>query len=144
MDLITQLKRDEGEVLHVYPDSQGIATAGVGHNLPAHGINLPVGTPITQAQCDQWLSEDINAATNTLVKHLPWVTTIDLVRHASLINMTFNMGIFKLLTFHHFLGYMESHSWNLAALAARQSVWFNEVGARAVRICQQIETGQWV
>src|SRR5689334_4709175 len=112
-----QLRRDEGEILHVYLDSLGIPTAGVGHNLPAHGIDLPLGTPITQEQSDEWLDQDIQIVTDQLQSHLPWSDALDEVRFGVLqnmgFNMGFNMGVIKLLGFHHFLGYMESSNYDL-------------------------------
>jgi GH24 family phage-related lysozyme (muramidase) len=48
MNLLDAIKRDEGCVLKVYPDSLGIRTAGYGRNLEACGIDWPIGTPITQ------------------------------------------------------------------------------------------------
>ena len=146
-NLRDQLKRDEGVVLHVYKDSKGIPTAGVGHNLPAHGIDLPVGSPITQEQCDTWLDQDIAQATQDLAAKLPWTSGLDAVRKGALINMAFNMGIgdgnHGLTAFHHFLADMQSGQWEAAATAAAQSAWYTQVGARARRLCEQIRTGVW-
>lgn len=126
-----QLKRDEGERLYVYPDSKGIPTAGVGHNLEAHGIDLPLGTPITQEQSDTWLDEDIQTVTDQLQSHLPWSDALDEVRLGVLQNMCFNMGIGKLIGFHHFLGFMESGNYDIAANEMLDSVWAKQVGNRA-------------
>lgn len=138
-----QLRRDEGERLYVYLDTKGIRTAGVGHNLPAHGINLPLGTPITQEQSDTWLDEDIQTATNQLQSHLPWSDAIDDVRFGVLQNMCFNMGITKLLGFHHFLGFMESGNYDIAANEMLDSAWAKQVGNRAIRLSIQVDKGIW-
>ena len=144
MDLITQLKRDEGQVLEVYLDSLGIPTAGCGHNLPAHGIDLPVGTPITQDQSDEWLQQDIDAATSALEQHLPWTLELDDARKGAFQNLCFNMGIFKLLGFHHMLGYAHVGQWPEASAALLDSNYARQVGARATRIAEQLTTGVWV
>jgi len=142
-NLQQQLKRDEGEILHVYLDSMGIPTAGVGHNLRAHGINLPVGTPITQAQSDEWLQQDISLACSILSAHLSWVDSLGDIRRAALQNMCFNMGIGKLLGFHHFLGFMESGNYEAASGEMLNSAWAVQVGARAKRLSLQVKTGVW-
>lgn len=139
-----QLKRDEGEVLHVYLDTKGIRTAGVGHNLIAHGIDLPVGTPITQEQSDTWLDQDIQTVTDNLQSHLPWSDALDEVRFGVLQNMCFNLGIMKLLGFHHFLGFMESGNYDIAANEMLDSAWAKQVGNRAIRLSIQVDKRVWV
>jgi len=148
MDLATQLKRDEGEKLVVYLDSKGIRSGGVGHNLEAHGIDWPVGTTITQDQSDQWLDEDTATAHSLLATHIPWSLQLDPIREAVLLNMVFNMGwgdgTHGLSAFHHTLAMIEAGNYAGAAEAMLESAWAREVGPRATRLAQQIETGAWV
>jgi lysozyme len=142
-----QLQRDEGVVLHVYLDSKKIRTAGTGHNLEAHGIDLPVGAPITQDQNDEWLDGDIDDVLQHLDAKLPWVTSLDDARLGAVLNMAFNMGIgdgqHGLTSFHHFLGFLQAGDWNNAAAAAEASGWYHQVGPRAHRLCAQIRLGTW-
>lgn len=143
MTIEEQLRRDEGEILSVYLDSRGIRTAGVGHNLEAHGIDWPVGTPITQEQSDQWLDEDITIATSNIITHLPWVMAMDEARQGVFINMMFNMGVAGLLGFHRTLAMAEAGNYDGAADAMLESKWATEVGARATRLSIQLKTGIW-
>lgn len=143
-NLKDQLRRDEDEVLKVYLDTEGIPTAGVGHNLKAHGIDLPVGTPITPEESAQWLDEDIERVQFNLHKYLPWVTELDEVRQAVLANMSFNLGIIGLLGFHRTLTMIEAGNYPGAAAAMLESKWSEQVGARAQRLSRQMETGEWV
>lgn len=142
-NLLDQLKRDEGEVLHVYLDSRGIRTAGVGHNLEAHNIPLAVGTVITQQQSDAWLAEDILVASNAVSIHIPWSNSLDDIRKAVLQNMCFNMGIMKLLGFHLFLADMQNGQYKLASIEMLHSAWAIQVGDRSTRLSVQISLGQW-
>lgn len=146
-NLEDQLKRDEGQVLHVYLDTKGIRTAGVGHNLEAHGIDWPVGTPITQDQSDQWLAEDITAATSLLESHLPWAAGLDDARRGVLLNMMFNMGWgdghHGLSSFKHTLALFQSGQYDAAADGMASSGWASQVGVRAVRLEEQTRTGVW-
>lgn len=143
MDLLTQLRRDEGERLEVYLDSRGIRTAGVGHNLEAHGIDWPVGTPITQQQSDQWLADDIDATTTQLQARLPWTSSLDDARLGVLQNMAFNLGVIGLLGFHHTLTLVQAGDYAGAADAMLQSKWAEQTGARAHRLAEQMRTGIW-
>lgn len=142
-NLRDQLKRDEGEILHVYKDSRGILTAGVGHNLEAHHILLPVGTLIPQQQSDDWLDADLAGAKGSLIEFIPWSVELDEIRFAVLWNMTFNMGALKLLQFHHMLGYAQSGDYTLAASEMLNSLWATQVGDRAKRLSVQLESGTW-
>ncbi len=74
MNLVDQLKRDEGVKLRMYKDQLGIWTIGVGHNLEAHGIS--------QAVAEAILKEDIEAAEHDLVTFLPWTAQLDEPRRA--------------------------------------------------------------
>jgi lysozyme len=148
MDINTQLKRDEGEVLHVYLDTKGIRTAGVGHNLEAHGIDSPVGTVITQEQSDEWLEQDLSRAKTDLEKAGPWVDSLDEARYGVLLNMCFNMGwgngLHGLSAFHNTLAKVQSRNYDDAADAMLESKWAKDVGKRATRLSQQMRTGEWV
>lgn len=54
---IDLIKKFEGCKLYIYLDPVGIATAGYGHTA---GLTIGmVGNPISQAQADQWLREDL-------------------------------------------------------------------------------------
>lgn len=142
-NLIDQLKRDEGEVLHVYRDSRGILTAGVGHNCEVHNEGLAEGTSITQAQSDSWLYQDIGDTSLRLSLLVPWSTKLDEIRRAVFQNMGFNMGVLKLLGFHHMLGYSQSGNYTLAASEMLKSLWATQVGDRAKRLSVQLESGTW-
>lgn len=148
-NLRDQLIRDEGCVLHVYLDQLGIRTAGVGHNLESHGIDLPVGTPITQDQADEWLDADIQVARNQLITALPWTANLDDVRQSVLVAMCFNMGIgvpggpHGLLSFRHTLAFIEQGDYQSAADNMVSSGWARQVGARATRLATQLTSSEW-
>lgn len=143
MMLTEQLKRDEGEVLHVYLDSEKIRTAGVGHNLEAHGDDSEVGTPVSQAQSALWLLQDCADASAKVDEHLPWAKTLDDARHGVLVNMCFNMGIGGLLGFKHMLDCCKAGDYDGAAEHMLQSKWAEQVGKRADRLSIQMKTGEW-
>lgn len=86
--LITQR---EGKILHVYRDSKGLPTAGVGHLLlPDEKKAMPVGTKITQQQCDEWLAADLKECEDA-VNGLGVKLTQN--EFDALVSLTLNIGV---------------------------------------------------
>jgi len=143
MTLLEALVRDEGEVLHPYIDATGHKTIGVGHNLDAKPLLWYDGkSDITHEQAAQILKDDVDDACQDLNIHLPWTYKLDDVRFEVLINMTFNLGIAGLLMFHGFLAAMHDGEWENAGAAMVDSKWWHQVGDRAIRLRQQVITGE--
>lgn len=136
--LVAQLKRDEGIRLESYKDSLGYWTIGVGHLLGAEQRM----SRITFAEADALLQTDVAIASDTLVKIAPWYTSLDDVRQAALLNMTFNLGP-KIGQFRHFLDALQAHDYDTAARQMLESLWAKQVSARAERLSAQIRTGVW-
>ena len=142
-NIIDQLKRDEGFRSEVYLDTVGKRTVGYGHNLDANP--LPgVTFPISIVYAGQILGKDVERISMSLVRALPWVTTLDDARFGVLQNMSFNMGVPGLLEFHHDLADTQAGNYAQSAADMKASKWYNEVGDRAVRLFKQMATGQWV
>ena len=74
---------------------------------------------------------------------LPWAQGLDEVRHAALVNMTFNLGIGRLCGFTKFIAALRASDWKTARNEMLDSQWAKQVGARAQRLAIQIETGVW-
>jgi lysozyme len=88
---VKQIAKREGSVLHVYKDSKGLPTAGVGHLLSAGENQLyPVGSKITQAQSDDWLITDLREAEDAVNS-----IGVDLTQNEfdALVSLTFNIGV---------------------------------------------------
>ena len=142
-NILDQLLRDEGMRLTPYKDSRGFNTVGVGHNLdasPLPGLTFP----ITEAQALGILGKDVERISMYLQSQLPWIVNLDDARHGCLQNMAFNLGTNGLLQFHQMLTHLQAGDYANAALAMTQSAWYNQVGDRAKRLVQQMESGQWV
>ena len=136
MDIIEQLKRDEGIRPFPYTDTVGKLTIGVGRNLTDVGLS--------QEEIDYLLTNDIARAEAAISAALPWFGDLDAVRQDVLINMTFNMGVNGVLGFHNMLAAMEQHDWPTAAREMLDSKWATQVGDRATRLAEQVQSGEWV
>lgn len=135
MTLLEQLTRDEGLKLFPYTDTVGKITIGVGRNLSDVGIS--------RDEAMQMLASDIKNAADHLQRALPWTQGFDEVRQAALVNMTFNMGIGRLLGFTKFIAALRVEDWKTARNEMLDSQWAKQVGARAQRLAIQIDTGVW-
>ena len=131
MNLIEQLRRDEGVRYTLYKDSVGIDTFGTGFTFP-----------IDDAENDFILQHRVDKISTALAGY-DWFRPLDGVRQAVLISMAYNLGMTGLLHFPHFLAALSKQDWANAADEMRNSLWAKQVGARADRLEQQILTGEW-
>lgn len=96
----------EGKRNVVYPDTKGIPTIGVGHNLQV---------PISDAAIMHILEDDKREAINDCLHHFPWFADLDETRKIAMISLRFNLGLGRLLGFRKFLSYMEMGHYTSAA-----------------------------
>jgi lysozyme len=135
MDVVTQIRQDEGVRRFPYTDTVGKTSIGVGRNLTDVGLS--------DTEIDFLLQNDIKAVEDTLKLRLPWFPALNEVRQAVLINMTFNIGFNRLDQFPAMLTAIARGTWDLAAQEMLDSIWAKQVGARALRLAQQMRTGVW-
>ncbi len=88
---IKKIALREGTILHVYKDSKGLLTAGVGHLIkPEEKADYPYRKKITQAESDAWLTNDLREcedAVNSLGVNLKQ-NEFD-----ALVSLAFNIGV---------------------------------------------------
>lgn len=136
MSLIEQLKRHEGFSGKVYKCSAGANTIGYGHNLDAK--------PLTPAQAEVLLLADIEDARRDLYLAFDHAMYMDEVRRNVLINMTFNLGITRLMQFKKMLRYCERGEYPQSAVEMLDSAWAKQVGRRATELSEQMRTGKYI
>jgi lysozyme len=129
-----QLIRDEGIETRPYTDTVGKLTIGVGRNLTDRGIS--------EEEALHLLDNDIALCHGELLA-LPWFEKLDEVRQAAMVNLCFNMGMTKLMTFRRTLEAMRVGDYESASYALLQSKYATQVGNRAKRVSEQIRTGVW-
>ena len=89
--LIEMIKRHEGVKKYVYEDSLGIKTIGVGRNLESMGL--------TSKEIDFLLMNDLERVITELERNFDWFSDLDNARRDAMIDICFNLGITRLLTF---------------------------------------------
>jgi lysozyme len=133
IDALTNLLiKDEGERLSPYRCSAGHLTIGVGHNLDAK--------PISRVASRQILKDDIEDVVRDLDQSIPWWRTLSETRQLVLADMCFNLGIQGLMTFRNTLKAAQEGRFMDCAEGMRRSDWAKQVGNRATRLIQMMET----
>lgn len=138
MNLIQQLRRDEGEVLHAYKDKFGYLTIGVGIL-----IDERKGGGLTSEESAWLLQRRLEDKTKELDAALPWFKYLDAVRQAALLNMAYQLGVDGLLEFRKMLAAVRDLRWAEAESHALDSDWAKQTPERARRVARQLATGAW-
>lgn len=141
--LYKQLKIDEGVKYEIYLDHLGLPTFGIGHLIlqsdPEFG--KPVGTPITEERVRTCFDRDVETSIrecNHLYGKREFGRLTDEVQQI-LVNMMFNLGRPRLSKFKKFNAAILKHDWKTAAIEGRDSLWYEQVGARAERLMSRLE-----
>jgi lysozyme len=147
---------NEGKKNHVYNDSLGIPTIGVGFNLKRGDAPAKIGAlglsyddvvagdqDLTDDQIDTLLDADIETAINNTAKKIyPGFDDIDTDRQVILVDLSFNMGYSRLSGFKNTNAAINSGDWETAADELKNSNWYKQVGNRAVRNVETIRSGK--
>jgi lysozyme len=137
-ELIAQLRRDEGEKLHVYKDSLGFYTIGVGRLVDGRR-----GGGITKEESAYLLLNDIAKVDSRLQTELPWIVTLSEPRRGVLMNMGFQLGVDGLLGFKNTLAMIQQGEYAKAAHNMLLSLWAKQTPERAERLARQMITDKW-
>lgn len=128
-----QIKLHEGVEYRAYEDTQGILTIGVGRNLEDRGLS--------EDEVDYLLNNDIKICVKELKGSFDWYDDLDDIRKRVLVDMMFNLGMPRLKGFVKMLEAIESGAWGAAAEEMLDSTWARQVGSRADRLSEMMETG---
>lgn len=138
-----QLKIDEGVKYEVYLDHLGNPTFGVGHLIdddePEYWCD--VGTSVSEERVWSVFNSDLNVA---IIECKALYGSGTFHRFPSevqevIINMMFNMGRTRLSKFKKMNSHLYDRDWKLAAAEGRDSLWYNQVTARAERLMTRLE-----
>jgi len=128
-----QIKLHEGVEYRAYEDTQGILTIGVGRNLEDRGLSAE--------EVDYLLNNDIKICVKELKGNFDWYDDLDDIRKRVLVDMMFNLGMPRLKGFVKMLEAIEAGAWGAAAEEMLDSTWARQVGNRADRLSEMMETG---
>lgn len=130
--IVDMLIRHEELKLKPYTDTAGKLTIGVGRNLDDMGL--------TENEARYLLENDLGRVRAELDAALPWWRALDEPRRTVLLNMTFNMGLSRLLTFTKFLHALAHGDYQRAAGEMLDSLWAKQVHRRAVELASLMQS----
>jgi lysozyme len=145
IDLLREeLTIDEGCIDKIYLDHLGYPTFGIGHLIletdPEHGQE--VDTPVSKERIEECFEDDIEGVLTDLDRNMPWWADLCEDHQRVIANMAFNLGINRLLKFKKFLGALQEHDFETAAVEMMDSKWATQVGPRATRLRDRILKGE--
>ena len=133
--LSDMLIKHEGKRNKPYECTAGKLTIGVGRNLDDMGL--------TEDEVLYLLDNDIQRCDTELLHNFKWYSDLCRSRQDALINLCFNIGITRLLTFTNSLAYMEAKDYEKAADEFLNSRWAEQVGNRAIEVTDLIRKGHY-
>ena len=139
--LIEQLKRHEGTGpvingnLMPYEDSEGLLTIGYGICIARTGI--------TPHEAEFLLRSRVEAVDAAARRFFPWVSQLDPVRQAVVMNMAYNLGIDGFRKFKKTISYIQLGEYRDAAAEMLNSKWAVQVGNRAIELAEMMQSGEW-
>jgi GH24 family phage-related lysozyme (muramidase) len=154
-DLRDQLAQEEGDRQHVYVDTAGHPSVGIGFNLDRSDARsqlasvgadydaVRAGTQdLTQGQIDQLFQHDVSTAVSTAQNYYSGFDQLDPTRQRVLTDMAFNLGPTRLAGFQNLHTALVNGDWNAAANEMQNSAWATQVGDRATNLINQMRTGR--
>lgn len=134
-----QLYQEEGSRSHVYQDSEGWWTIGIGRLVDRRRG----GKGLTIEEQLYLLRNDIAELDAALDAKIPWWKTLTEPRQSVLLCMAFQMGVPGLLSFRQTLKAVQRGDYELAAQNMLVSLWAQQTPWRAKRMSKQMRTGEW-
>ena len=132
------IKRDEGKKDIIYLDTKGNWTCG-------HGHLLFLGDTVPQAAIDGFFEDDYAQAKDDLksLYRLFSLPPMGLVREYVLLNMLFQMGLYKVMQFKKMLVALMDKDWTRAAEEMLDSKWHKQdTPNRAKRLSVMMRAGR--
>lgn len=130
--LRAQLTKHEGLRLFPYFDSVDKLTIGIGRNISDRGIS--------STTANQMLDEDIDRCIEELFAY-SWFNCLNDARQRALIDMVFNLGLTKFLTFKNLIAALDAGNYDEAAHHMIDSHWATQVGVRANTLANMVKNG---
>lgn len=128
MNLIEDIKLDEGFRGESYLDSLDIPTIGFGTKLP-----------LSEEEAEMILKHRLNKKIDHLLQKKPIVMTLPQDKQEALFNMAYQLGVGGLLKFKKMWEAIERRDWMTVGIEARDSRWYQQTPHRAEKMAKILE-----
>lgn len=141
-ELLANVKQAEGLRTVAYKDTRGNWTVGYGHKL-APGKDW-AGYAINTDTASALLVTDLNSAMFQALRLMEWPFLDTDARKDAQVELVFNMGIGKWVTFTETRFAIRAHDWQEAHNQLLESLWATQVGKdRSTRLANMLLTGTY-
>jgi GH24 family phage-related lysozyme (muramidase) len=137
------IERWEGRRKHVYTDTEGHPTIGIGFNLDRSNAREEVEAlgldyesvragiqDLTDEQVDQLFDKTVEEAIAGAKQTVSNFEEISEDKQMVIVDLVFNLGAHKFSKFVKTIGAIESEDWESAAEEMQKSNWFAQVGSK--------------
>jgi lysozyme len=128
-------KRFEGLRLFPYKCPAGKLTIGYGHNIEDNGITEEIAVKL--------LDNDLMAAEREVRAKFSSFNKLNEARQFVLVDLCFNIGINRFLTFKKMLAALAKGEYHTAARELQDSKWYRQVGNRGKILCEIMKSGEY-
>lgn len=126
------IKENEGLVLNLYKCPAGKTTIGYGHNIQDRGISR---------ECAEFIfQEDLNGAIDScrVIFGDDFFNSLSDCRKIALVDMMFNLGVNKFLTFKKFIKAIKEKNWDKASVEIIHSKAYTQAKRRYQLLAEKI------
>ena len=130
--VVDNLKFEEGYRSHAYHDHLGVLTIGYGRNIDKSGLG------ISKKEAKIMLENDVRRTVIELDRSLPWSVDLPAMQRETLIELSFQMGMPRLLGFKKMLAALKAGDNETAAAELMDSKYASQTRGRATRYSEKI------
>ena len=135
MSLIENIKAHEGFSARIYKDSVGKATVGYGFLVSALSpdelkLNGGKAEPMSKEVVEKILNLKVAKLQKRVFQCLPWLQSKPQNLQDTLIEMAYQLGLARLMGFHHTLSCIEAGDYAQAARNLRASLLYRQTPRR--------------
>ena len=147
--IFKQLVKHEGYKKHIYKDTKGIPTIGIGFNLndknnqrilAKYGIsNHELRNGLSDMEIRQLYNDTVQIAIKNAKHFAPNFDSLPSNAQLALIDLSFNLGANKLNEFKNLKHAVANKNFHAAAAALKDSKWYRQVGNRGIDLVNQLK-----